>query len=275
MTLVRPSPRPLLRTMVRGLVREYESLDPATEALIARFTTPPTSERTTLINNLIVALKDGGVWSKLDVLWITAAADAQAGQRNWISDNFNLTPVNSPTFTADRGYAGNGTTSYLTTGYNPGGAGTFKYLQDNCAMGIWSRTNSDATVAELGARTSSTLAQSIMLLRTTNLFSIRANSNTATTVANTDSSGFFIQRRTASNATAAFRNGSALGTGSVASVALVNTAWLFGAASNNGTPALFSARELSLGLGGGSLTDGEIAAANAAFAAYMTAVGAA
>ena len=52
----------------------------------------------------------------MEGLWVTAAADAQAGRQNWVQDAYNLTTVKSPTFTADRGYQGNGTTSYLWTG---------------------------------------------------------------------------------------------------------------------------------------------------------------
>ena len=84
---------------------------PETEALVARLTTPPTLERKERVNTLISSLIDAGVWAKLDCLWGMAAADAQAARQNWSQDAHDLTTVNSPTFTADRGYRGNGTTS--------------------------------------------------------------------------------------------------------------------------------------------------------------------
>lgn len=86
------------------------------KALFARMTTPPTRARMNLINQMIGALLDAGVWQKLDALYVMAAADSQAARLNWIADQYNLTAVNSPTFTVDSGYTGNGTSSYLSTG---------------------------------------------------------------------------------------------------------------------------------------------------------------
>lgn len=46
------------------------------------------------------------------------AADAQANALlNWVSSSYNSTAHNSPTFTADRGFTGDGATTYLNTGY--------------------------------------------------------------------------------------------------------------------------------------------------------------
>lgn len=110
-------------------------------ALFARFTTQPTTTRRTLINNLVVSLKAAGVWTKLDALYVMAAADAQAAQRNWVADAFNLTPTLAPTFTADQGYTGDGATSYLDTGFNPTTATAPKFVQDSAHLGVWTRSD--------------------------------------------------------------------------------------------------------------------------------------
>lgn len=81
-----------------GVVYSPEAL-----ALSARFTTPPDTARKTLINNLIVALKAAGVWAKLGAPYLRAAADSQAARQNWLANQFNSTPVASPTFASDRG----------------------------------------------------------------------------------------------------------------------------------------------------------------------------
>lgn len=137
--------------------------DPSSEALFARFTTPPTDGRKWLINNLIVSLKDADVWSKLDALYLMAAADNQAARRNWIVDQYNLTAVASPDFTADRGYTGDGLASYLDTGFNPATAVGAKFKQNDASMWLWSRTdlrNQGGTSFDFGAATDNRIGRS-------------------------------------------------------------------------------------------------------------------
>jgi hypothetical protein len=93
-------------------------------ALFARMSTPPTVSRARLIDTVIRILIAQGIWSTLDALYLTAGADSQAASLNWVSSSHNLTAVNSPTFTADRGFQGNGTTSYLDTNLLPGASAT-------------------------------------------------------------------------------------------------------------------------------------------------------
>ena len=67
----------------------------------------PTNARKALIDALITSLKSAGVWAKLDVLWIPAAHDSQAGRLNWKSPGtFTLAEVSSPTFTLIHEYHG-------------------------------------------------------------------------------------------------------------------------------------------------------------------------
>src|SRR4051812_5124572 len=76
------------------------------QALFARLTTQPTGQRKWLYNNLIRSLVQGGVWDKLDALYIFAAADQATALTNLRSSSFGATAVNSPTFTADSGFLG-------------------------------------------------------------------------------------------------------------------------------------------------------------------------
>jgi len=67
----------------------------------------PSAARQLVIDALIRQLKDAGVWAKLDVLYVIAAHDIQAGRVNWKNPGtFTATEVSAPTFTTDRGYAG-------------------------------------------------------------------------------------------------------------------------------------------------------------------------
>lgn len=115
-----------------------------TDALNARFTTPMTTARAKLYQALYASLKNGAtsganILAKLDGLYILAAADAQAARRNLVQDLYSATAVSSPTFTADRGYTGNGSSSYLETNYNTSSSGGV-YAQNSAHAGVWSLT---------------------------------------------------------------------------------------------------------------------------------------
>lgn len=103
-------------------------------ALFARMTTPPTTTRKDEINTLIVGLKTAGIWSKMDAMYVLAAADEQAALLNWVADTNNATAENSPSFVADSGFAGNGSTSFINTNYNPSTDGVH-YEQNSASFG--------------------------------------------------------------------------------------------------------------------------------------------
>ncbi len=93
--------------------------DTASIALIARMTAAPDSARRGQIDALVRALKIAGIWPKLAALYLTAAHDAQAARLNWVSGSHDLTEHGALTFTADRGYTGDGSTGYLDSGWSP------------------------------------------------------------------------------------------------------------------------------------------------------------
>jgi hypothetical protein len=119
--------------------------DPAAVTLFNAMSTNPSPARQILINNAIVSLKAAGIWSECDLLYVLAAADSQAASLNWVNPagSFNLTSTNSPSFTADMGYAGDGSTSYLSTGWAPSTNGV-NYTQNNASLFLWSVNNDRA-----------------------------------------------------------------------------------------------------------------------------------
>lgn len=110
------------------------------KALFARMSTQPTIVRKRLINALILDLQAAGVWTGLDALYVLAAHDAQAARLNWKSTSYNLSLGDTPTFTTDRGYAGNGSSDYLATGYDPSTNGV-GWTLNSASMSVWSRTS--------------------------------------------------------------------------------------------------------------------------------------
>ncbi len=127
--------------------------DPSASALFARMTTPPSAARKASINAAIVSLKSLGLWSKLDALYVLAAADRQAAKLNWVSTSFDLTEIDGAnlTFTADVGFQGNGTSSKLSTGFNPVVAGSGSRFQTTSgSIGFWSFTPGITAGADMG-----------------------------------------------------------------------------------------------------------------------------
>lgn len=105
-------------TATGGRSAEFAGLEAETYALFAARTTHPSNARATVINTLIASLKSAGVWSKLGLLYLLAADNEQSARLNWKAPGISgtLTANNSPTFTTDRGFTGDGIAANLSTG---------------------------------------------------------------------------------------------------------------------------------------------------------------
>lgn len=261
-----------------SLQKHHLAIVPESQTLFAAMSTQPTELRKAQINTLITALKSSGVWQKLDTLWICAAHDEQAGRLNWVSPStFTLTAVNSPTFTTDRGFAGNGTTSYLNTGYVPSTAGLL-YTLDSAHISFWSRTNTgSSSMVSMGARTLSTAAQTLINARLgTNTATFRTNQDAVgASPASTTSIGHFLARRSGAALNSLWKDGALFAQDTQSSTALTAFAITLGALNTAGVVASFDTRQIAASSIGASLTDTEIINFYAALNAYMISVGAA
>lgn len=253
--------------------------DPDAASLFARMSVQPDDVRKLLISDTIAAFKAAGVWSKFDILYFLAAHDAQAARLNWKSNNFNCLAVSSPTFTTDRGYAGNGSSSYLNTQYTPNqtlnpGA---QFLQSNCAMGVASRTNFlSASQWDFG-----TVRSLIAPLTAASTAALRGNQTSGVSFALPANTSVGLIQWSRNNDAANLR--AKKDAGAVSSIAQ-NAAGLtipgnffIGAVSNGQVtpgPANFSAREIPFAYASGPLSDAEMASINTIWNAYGVAVGA-
>ncbi len=265
--LVRPAARPLARPgfgrVVSGGGSAPQGIIGDAAALFARFTTPPSAARAGLINNLILALVQSDVWPKLDALYIMAAADSQAAKLNWIANQYNLTEVNAPTFTADRGFAGDGATSYLdSVTYIPTGTG--QYTLNSAHLSVWCNVDpaganvseiflSGANVGSVGVRRASGNANAFMNDQD------NLNSFVASGV------GFTIGNRTGAAVKTVRKNNAALTNNTAAAVSLPTGAMTVLTAG--------SARRLATASAGAGLTVSQSDALYAALNSYLTAVG--
>ncbi len=244
-----------------GLDRAID-LDAA--AYASAMTVAPSASRVALFDAFLRAIKAGGLWTRLDVLYLLAAHDEQAGRVNLIAPgSHTCTAVNSPSFVADRGFAGDGSTSYLSTGLNPSLGGT-RFALNDAVLFVWSLTDLNASAAEIGTRTSTRL-----LARSSGSLAARANTSTTTTVAVADSLGLVGWSRRSAAGHDFFRGGTVVASPTQASGAISNDAIRIGAAGST-----YSARRLAVAGAGAGLDSSQIAALASACEAYLDAVGA-
>lgn len=254
------------------------SYDPATTALIARMTTPPSGARAALIDACIRSLKVAGVWDKLDFLYFQAAHDAQAALLNWVSSSFDATAVNSPTFTTDRGYAPNGSTSYLNTNWIPSASSLF--LQNSGSIGYWLNAGTDTasdTVIPMGA--GSTGPADVTFLAPYGASSVirgRVNQNSSvsfTGLAVATRLGYTALSRTGASATYAYRNASVSPVSAIASSGRANVACYLGGWNSGGTLTNPANNRFAMAFAASGLSDAEQLALYNAASVYLTAVG--
>jgi len=248
----------------------YTFVNAEAQALVARFSTPPTELRKSKIDTLIGALKTAGVWAKLDVLYVRAAADSQAARLNWVAAQYDATAVSSPAFLADRGYTPDGVASYLDSGFNPTTAVSPKFLLNDAHMGAWHLTdlaNAGGISFDLGSTNS----------RITNngsaATSLRVNGTAAIGVITEDYAKHKCWTRDGAASWRYYRDGALIGADPRvdASLALTNFAFCTG---RTAASAAFGLNQEAISHWGGHLTTAQILAARNAFAAYLTAVGA-
>jgi hypothetical protein len=106
--------------------------------------TLPSASQQLLQEQLLIDLKDAGIWSKLDTFAVFATdGDSDFALIDWkrLTD---YTAVNSPTFTTNVGFQGNGTSSYIDSNYNASTSGV-NYLQNDWSFG-WYMATRDALV---------------------------------------------------------------------------------------------------------------------------------
>lgn len=129
-----------------------KAFEPEYTAVLARGTalgyTLPSVGQQAKQNALIVALKAAGVWAKLDTFRCFATdGDSNFACLNWKNPLlYQSTKVNAPVFTANKGFAGNGSSSYLSSSFNPFLNGV-NYVKDNASATCYMDTVDDTSGA--------------------------------------------------------------------------------------------------------------------------------
>jgi hypothetical protein len=235
--------------------------------------------RQALVNNLIVGLKADGIFTKLDRLWLFAGEDQPSALTDIIANSL-ATAVNSPTFTVDRGYAGDASTSYIDTGYNPTGGPN--YVQDSAQFSVWDNTSRGVNsqvpigVRKIGGGNLFAEMEPFTADVGGNKSFGRINSDgfndLAATVA--DAIGFWQVNRSGASAAQLYLNGSSIATDNLNSSSGIPNFNFFVCGDNNaGTLLSPTSDQISAAAMGGSLNGTESGNFYSRLRTYMTAVG--
>jgi len=268
--------RPALANIITARV-------PEADLLIDTMTVRPQGNRAFLISDTIRRLKAADIWAKLDVLWMLAAHDAQAGRLNWKAPaSFALTAVNSPTFTADRGYQGDGSTSYLNTGWNPATNGV-NYTLNSACTGVYHNTTGGAGNDAHVSMGSSDLTNASFIVAhagsSGNIMRVRVNTATSYngTATITTRVGLTVADRSSSILTTLYRDAVAVDTTSNASSAIASQPVYLLTLNVAGSPGAtnYTTARLATAFNGASLTTTQHTALHAINNAYLNSMGAA
>jgi hypothetical protein len=242
--------------------------DPASSAFFAALSTPPTAERRALYNSLIVGLKADGLWTPLDWLLILAAEDSQAARVNLKTPAKVATAVNSPTFTADRGYAGDGATSYIDLGevYNVAGN---SFALDSATIGVWNNTSvSVGQKGQIGNLSGATRSFIASHSAGNEIYRINDSTDSTLRVGSTH-----LGHRAASRESSALKRGYFNGA-LVSDLTTASTAINAASGTILTSTTVFSADRVAAAYSGSAMTAAQLAAMHTRLSTFLTAIGA-
>lgn len=234
------------------------------------------SSGTTLYNaycNLINGLDTDGTFSSFDLLYVFATDTTTDAKLNLVQNNFNLTANGTCTFTANQGYACDGSTGYFATGFTPSVAGgAMTATSAHLGACVFTSRTTVHNYVEIGAQ--SGVYSYIDPLETTGTgsFDLQSTAFPSTTVSNAQ--GNWTITRASSAGTTIYLNGTSINTPTDAGGALVSHSITVGAFDDGGTIDDFSTDQIGAAYGGGALTGTQVSNVYSRLHTFFSAVGA-
>ena len=228
--------------------------DPDAAAFFARVTTAGGSLSNTeklAVNQLVLDMKDDGIWTKMKAIYPMVGASAAACAQNLKSSSFTAS------FSAvGWAFASTGITptlAFMDTALNP----SVELTKTSAHLSIYNRNNSKTgqpydmgNSGDLGANITPTFLISRYLNDTA--YCGIADKSYATSISSIDSRGFFCGATNGSSTQTLYKNGSSIKTGTQAAGNFANNNIYIGANNGNGTASLFSNKQIAFA----SLGDG-------------------
>lgn len=208
------------------------------------------------INTFYLGLKSDGIYTKLVAMYLPLWSSATSNKWNLINNrSFDLSFFTGVTHSSS-GITSNGTSGYASTNLTP----STSLSLNNTHISIYSRTNNDANAVDMGASILSGTAQYLgFYLRTGNnayyMCNVAQSGVASTANSNTNSTGYYIANRTASNVINGFKNGSKTLNTTTSSGVSINIPLFIMSLNNAGSPSFYTTRQYSFISIGNGLTD--------------------
>jgi hypothetical protein len=209
-----------------------------------------------ILTTLVVNQKADGSWAKLDREWIYQLGTPAAAAVDLVTRSSH-TLVGSPGFTPYFGIAGNGTSSYANTNYNPVTNGVH-YTGPDASFGYWVRVPGavTGTPVYMGNDSRGTPNSNFSRLNATQTsWAVNVGTGATNTVLNPPTGvGLQHGERTGASTGTFYHNGVSRGSSATTSTTPTSQPF-FVLASNGGTgtPAFFSAATVSMAFTGSSM----------------------
>ena len=241
-----------------ALIDSGASFDPDAQSFFTATGITDTTQKNA-VNKLVLDLKSYGIWTKMKAIYPMVGGTATTHKFN-LKDPQDTNGAFRLTFTggwthSSTGALPNGTNAFANTFLN-----TATNLSiNNGHLSYYSRTDQTAgVIAEIGSLKSLPDSFSDIQLKSSSGAVVRINNTTAfNSAANTNSTGFYIGSRTASNVIKMYKNGSVLVNGTASSNATSTINFYIGAQNNNGTAQSYSQKECAFASLGDGLIDAE------------------
>ncbi len=211
-------------------------------------------------NQLMLDLKTAGVWSKLDTFAVFRTdGNSDFALIDWVR-LLDYTAVNSPTFTTNEGFQGNGTSSYIDTNFDVLND-SVNFEQNNASMGAY---GDFVNAAVAGLRISFNVSQTQLLANA----GIQFNGDRAVIANNALGVKLLQHNRSSSTAVSQYIDGVLTDTATSTSDPLAALNVYIGATNSNGTPTFFNTSKCGLHYMGANL-ESQAAALNTAWNNYI------
>ena len=226
-------------------------------------TNKPSSSVATAQNTFVKALVDGSVWTKMDVLYLFAQENNNAGEAliNWKNPgtyNATLSGTSVPTFASLEGFTGQGGNSIITTGWIPSSHAS-NYTLNSASIGAYLRIDQSNTIQVFSAAGD---YSSYLVPRNGTSATAKLNcTNTQDFATVADSLGLFTISREDSSYVDIFKRGSFVNDLTCASAGLPTAELTFIGSSTN---------QISFGFAGSKFSEAEVTIIYNAIQAYMT-----
>lgn len=257
-------------TNASGTITLAAGGDADAQAYINGYAPNSSSTFKTALNDFVVGLKADGLWSGLD--WLCVPADTSAGfLRNLRNLAKTASAVNLPTYTAYRGFMGDGSSAHIDVN-EPWSADGNNMVRDSGVEGIYINVQTNTANVAIMGNSGTTRRHLIQARAGTGSTTVQLNSGTAAVFETnpTTKIGHKTVVRADSASLRTFVNGAFVSNPASTSTSTIGV--------DNGTvlrsTTAYSPDRAALFYSGSAMSDSQVSAMNSRMTTFLTAIGA-